>query len=393
MSEYIPLEVQEEILKRLPVKPLIQFRSVSKQWRSFIDSPDFIASYGVRQTHPNRLILRYKHIINPLHGEERYLAFVDNDHSFIKQDITPAVPGLIKDIETNSIVVGSSHGLLCVNSYYKFGDGYPYDGTEIVVLWNPSINKSIGIEVPYMHDLSVFVSDVTGFGVCPVTFDPTIVKIGYGFHSPWKVEIFTLSTGTWRILSTNLPRESIRDLENWSQVVIDRFIYWAAVNLFVAEDDPSRFWIISFDLTAKEFKEINLTGTLTNQLFSIQGISKLRGSLVVLSYHGEFEEDPSVCCLWMMKEQGISKSFTKLYTINLPDATVKTLLGFRKTGDLILETQHQNEENAQLEVYNPYSKAIDNLGVDGKYYSVFMCYMVSLLLHDQLDGFIYTISN
>nr|XP_043634537.1 uncharacterized protein LOC122605646 [Erigeron canadensis] len=218
MSEYIPLEVQEKILNRLPVKPLVQFRSVSKIWKSLIDSPEFIAVYGVRETHPNRLILTYK------------------------------------------------------------------DGQT-----------------------------------------------------------------------------------------------------------QSRFLIMSFDLTAKELKEINLTGSLTNPLCRIHTISKLRESLVLLAYHREFEADVSVCCLWMMKVEGDSRSFTKLHTINWPDATIKTLLGFRKTGELIVETQYQNEENSQLEIYNPNSNATDNLGIDGDGNSSFMCsYMETLLLLDQLDGFIYS---
>ncbi|KAF5808807.1 putative F-box domain-containing protein [Helianthus annuus] len=32
MSNNIPLEIQTEIMKRLPVKSLLRFRSVSKSW-------------------------------------------------------------------------------------------------------------------------------------------------------------------------------------------------------------------------------------------------------------------------------------------------------------------------------------------------------------------------
>nr|GEU69368.1 hypothetical protein [Tanacetum cinerariifolium] len=59
MSDNIPpYEIQLEIIKRVPeFKSLIRFRSVSKQWMSFIDSPEFIAFYGVRQSQPHRLLL------------------------------------------------------------------------------------------------------------------------------------------------------------------------------------------------------------------------------------------------------------------------------------------------------------------------------------------------
>ncbi|KAI3794802.1 hypothetical protein L1987_37441 [Smallanthus sonchifolius] len=41
MSDYnIPFEIQVEIMKNLPVKSLIQFRSISKAWQPFNDSSD-----------------------------------------------------------------------------------------------------------------------------------------------------------------------------------------------------------------------------------------------------------------------------------------------------------------------------------------------------------------
>ncbi|GJS20103.1 probable galacturonosyltransferase 7 isoform X2 [Tanacetum coccineum] len=49
MSDNIPFEIQMEIIKKVPdVGSLIRFRSVSKPWKSFIDSPQCIAGSGVR---------------------------------------------------------------------------------------------------------------------------------------------------------------------------------------------------------------------------------------------------------------------------------------------------------------------------------------------------------
>ncbi|GJT15863.1 zinc finger, CCHC-type containing protein [Tanacetum coccineum] len=61
MSDFVPFDIQSEIMKRLPVKSLLQFRSVSKQWKSFIDSPKFIKSYHVNHTNPqHHLLVVYK---------------------------------------------------------------------------------------------------------------------------------------------------------------------------------------------------------------------------------------------------------------------------------------------------------------------------------------------
>ncbi|GJZ37139.1 zinc finger, CCHC-type containing protein [Tanacetum coccineum] len=61
MSDNIPFKIQTEIIKRVSdVKSLIGLRSVSKQWKSLIDSSQFIAGYGARKTQPHSLFLRYQ---------------------------------------------------------------------------------------------------------------------------------------------------------------------------------------------------------------------------------------------------------------------------------------------------------------------------------------------
>ncbi|GJS82612.1 SKP1-like protein 1B [Tanacetum coccineum] len=60
MSDNIPLEIQMEIMQRLPIKSLLQFRTVSKTWKSFIDSWKFIVSYGVRPSKPSRLLVSFE---------------------------------------------------------------------------------------------------------------------------------------------------------------------------------------------------------------------------------------------------------------------------------------------------------------------------------------------
>ncbi|KAF5797326.1 putative F-box domain-containing protein [Helianthus annuus] len=193
MSANIPFEIQEEIIKRvLPVKSLIQFRSVSKQWKSLIDSPEFIA-----------------------------------DHSVLR--------------------LASCHGLV-------FLYGYSRDlANDLIVLWNPSIRKSVGIaSAPYGYGYG----DVFGFGVCPKTSDPTIVKITY-LSKPYKAEVFTLSSGAWKSISKNLPYKLLYFISR--QVVIVGVIHWAAFDLSV---DKAPCKIISFDLTTKEFGEVELPDRL-----------------------------------------------------------------------------------------------------------------------------------
>ncbi|MFS8025846.1 putative F-box domain-containing protein [Helianthus anomalus] len=59
MSDNISYELQVEIMNRLPVKSLIQCRSVSKTWKSLIDSSDFVVEYSHQRTKMQHLYVRY----------------------------------------------------------------------------------------------------------------------------------------------------------------------------------------------------------------------------------------------------------------------------------------------------------------------------------------------
>ncbi|GJZ34213.1 beta-glucosidase 11-like protein isoform X2 [Tanacetum coccineum] len=243
MSDNVPFDIQIEIIKKVDdVKSLLRFRSVSKPWLSFIDSSEFIAGYGIRDTQPHRLLLRYKNKI-------KYISFVDEQ----EQDFSPNVPLLLKQLY-KSIVIGSSCGLWCLH-------GYDTSKTELVVIWNPSIRKSVGIVVPSVLNNTTQKITHFGLGVCPSTYDPTIVGISWDFLE-WEHKavgvFFTLSSNTWKMIpSSNMPRESIR-LRLATQVAIDRFIFWVADDRIVGNDGVSELknLILSFDLITHEFKEI-----------------------------------------------------------------------------------------------------------------------------------------
>ncbi|GJW41814.1 putative F-box protein [Tanacetum coccineum] len=172
MSDNIPFKIQTEIIKRVPdVKSLIGLRSVSKQWKSLIDSSQFIAGYGARKTQPHSLFLRYQQDF-----KLKYIS-VDNDTFKVQQDLAPNVSTLTKHL-CELEVIGYSRGLLCF---------YGYGCWPMFVLWNASIRRSVGIVHRNLTD------GIFGFAVCPVTNEPTIVKYSY----PWIVEVYTLSSKRW----------------------------------------------------------------------------------------------------------------------------------------------------------------------------------------------------
>ncbi|GJR80455.1 F-box/kelch-repeat protein-like protein [Tanacetum coccineum] len=362
-----------EIIKRAPdVTSLIRFRSVSKPWKLFIDSSEFISGFGARYTDPHRLIIRYNELTN-YYEEQKLICLVDDDNIFdalTRKQLHLFAPsiGLYK-----SFVVGASNGLFCL-----FGYGF---GRNMLVLWNPCVRRSVRIVLPYVpYKRSDF-----GFGICPITNDPSIVRISYFDDSdmmniPWQVEVFKLSLGVWKTISEDLPCPTIR-VWGSEDVAIGKLIYWVAVDV----KNPESYMVMSFDLVTEKFGVVDFPDSIAKLLSFSLSISKLRDSLVI---YGSYPENGKpVHGVWKMEHDG---SFTKLFSINTLDSTLVRVSAFRMSGEPVIETIKSGEQHG-LEVYDPCSKRINNLGIHGEEESLFVgSYMESLLLLNYSDGYVFS---
>ncbi|MFS8008005.1 putative F-box domain-containing protein [Helianthus anomalus] len=146
MSDNIPFELQAEIIKRvLPIKSLIRFRSVSKQWKSMIDSSEFITHHTLNHSQPQHLLVSY---ITGATGHR-----VVSADACLPED---------KYLLLHPFLLGCSHGLVCLLGYTRDR----VNRKKLVVVWNPLIGNSVGVEIPDRAAMAI------GFGVCPKTNDP-----------------------------------------------------------------------------------------------------------------------------------------------------------------------------------------------------------------------------
>ncbi|XP_071735479.1 putative F-box protein At1g47790 [Rutidosis leptorrhynchoides] len=363
MTDYIPFEIQSHIIKMLPIISIVQCRSVSKSWKFFIDSSEFITDYNVLHTQPQRILIGYVDS-----DEEKHISLVDDDDTFPWQKHSLSVPATIKKLYEPRLV-GCSQGLFCFFSYMEKPSDFE---TKTAVLWNPAIRKSIDIVVPNVLDWPY--QTFVGFGVCPRTNDPKLVKISNNRNPleidysipciPWQVEVFTLSSGIWRSPLINVPRKAI--VLSQSLEVIDGFIYWLAYKRIRNIDLTWCNLIMSFDVTSEEFNEVYLPNSLTYDRSIDLYSSTLKESLVVL----EFDNGREVYGVWMM-EHGVSKSFTKLYNINTPNAWIGNVIGFRNSGEPIVQMIYGFEERGALVVYDPHSENVNYIGICGKGFTFF----------------------
>ncbi|GKD02210.1 putative F-box domain-containing protein [Tanacetum coccineum] len=374
MSYNIPFDIQAEIIKSLPVKLIIRFRLVSKQWKSLIDSSKFIAEYQKHKRH-RHLLVKFEPFFN---SDDQFVSIVDDD-TFPQHKVSLTVPMSVKLLPQPNTLI-SSQGLVFLHRYDR------YYGTTKALIWNPTIRKSVEIDVCCALKPNYL---TFGFGVCPDTCDPKIVKFTVNQYLNKRdpiFEVFTLSTNAWRRLSKNLPRERIYFTGNHftgNQVAIDRFMYWIAYEK-IYMDVGNRSWykrnlIVSFDMTSEEFTEVNLPGSLDVDPASNFNLYNIGESLVVV--HFKKEAGKRVHSVWKMMEHGASKSLTKLYTINTTDG-INHVHGFRKSGEPIAETKNNHQKD--LFAYELDSKHLNYIGIFGNQYLFRVSsYFETLLLLDQ----------
>lgn len=375
MSDYINIDMQIEIMKRLPIESLFRFRSVSKEWKFVIDSSHFAKAYNICQARPDHPFVSYNTRVY-----KSACAIITNHDAFPKQKFFHELPKCVETSIAESITVGCDHGLVCFSGLYL----HAREWKKMYVLWNPSLGKLVAIDSPTSRSDSYAVA---GFAVCPRTSDPKLVRIEdlsmvaesdyIASNNSTYVQVFTLSSGVWRSPYKNLPRRSIS--MSGSNIALDGFIYWLACDR-VNRNSQGYNLIISFNLTSEVFEEVNLPDSLAHQGRTTLSISKLRGSLVVLQQTDEDKREVNV--VWMM-EPGVSKSFKKLFTIMEPYASIDyEVLGFSKNGETIMETHTM--EAAGLEAYEVFSRHRKDLGISGIRGSFSMTsYMESLLLRDE----------
>ncbi|GJU80781.1 RNA-directed DNA polymerase, eukaryota [Tanacetum coccineum] len=325
----IPFDIQTEIMQRLPVKSLVRFQLVSKQWKSLIDSPEFI------KNHCRTIDTHYQHHLFALQAPDRdytyhytfkYLSIIDND---VYPDQKSSLLRSFRNIDKDYFTCGNS--LLCFRGYA--------DRSYFAVFWIPSVGKFVAIKIPN----GLQVTDFIGFGFCSDTFDPKLVriKINYDTHR-WDVDVFTLSSRAWKRIYTGHKPVSDQCGVTLYHVCIKGCIYWRA-------SDPSSGEytnvIVSFDLKSEMFSKVCRSDRLL--LARKLRVAEVNESLGVIEYDSD-----GGCGVWMM--DFATKSFSKMFTVKAPGQLLYNgVLGFRKNGEVIIKAKDDNKYG--LVAYEPSS--------------------------------------
>ncbi|CAI9784365.1 unnamed protein product [Fraxinus pennsylvanica] len=321
MSDFLPEGITINILKRLPIKPLICCMCVSRSWYTLITSPEFIAThlnFAIASNEGSPLLLLRRCIKKT----ERYDLYCDN--LLFDRHFTLDFP--FRSINPFFTIIGSCNGLLCLSDDRVF-----YMNT--IIIWNPCVKKSVLLPKPNMvyNSYGSFMQSF-GFGFDPISKDYKVVRITYtDFNGRLpQIELYRLSMGVWEDISHLALKYIIHNRSR--QIYINGVTHWIARYL------DGNDLILSFDMRDEVFGEMILPARLAkDDSQKCKELVIFRESLALVMC----DESRVEYCVWVMKEYGDVESWTKPFNVNLQDFGRGFMkpLWVRKDGEVLMVTK------------------------------------------------------
>ncbi|KAK4256283.1 hypothetical protein QN277_009168 [Acacia crassicarpa] len=318
---FLPHEIIRNILKRLPVKSLIRFQCVCKDWKNLIQNPSFIVDHLQQSTHQNpSLLLECNGINIPL----PWMQVIQNP-----TDCWLQVRGVQNSPSNNFLrnagIVGSCNGLLCLET-----NRYSQPPLSLS-LWNPATTAVR--HVPRTRTaFSDFDDCLTGFGFSPIVNDYTIVRIyAKSYDVVTEVEVFSLNRGTWKAIDIG----NLKGVRLSSETVTaNGAIFWCGVKLvgekeegegnidlqededYIEEAEDGVVVIVSFDIAKEVFTVIPRPEL---DYHACMKLTVYENKLAILCDIWELDDEiPYMIDLWVLDEgtcaSGQTWSWTKRYT-------------------------------------------------------------------------------
>ncbi|XP_028792397.1 F-box/kelch-repeat protein At3g23880-like [Neltuma alba] len=299
---FIPNELIEEILSRLPVTSLLQLRCVCKSWKSLISDPYFIRKHllsSTQDTSLNHQRIMLSSTTAEFNLKSCAVCSLIDEPSIISEELNYPVKNKFR----HDGIVGSCNGLLCFAIK-----------AERVLLWNPSIRvskKSPSLDNNWRPGCYT----AFGLGYDHISDDYKVVAVfcdpGEQHHiSKTSAKVYSLATNSWR---------KIQDFPNGFTPYHDfgKFVSgtlnWPARCSFGSRSvnsTPDPLWVIvSFDLQKETYRQV-LPPAYEKEVSSRPSLGVLGGCLS-MSY--DYKKTHFV--VWIMKDHGVRESWVRLVTI------------------------------------------------------------------------------
>ncbi|PIA38344.1 hypothetical protein AQUCO_02800197v1 [Aquilegia coerulea] len=330
-----PDEILIEILSRLPVKSLLQFRCVSKSWLRLISSTNFVKL----------------HLIQSIKNNPKIIIPTYEDTYSIDYETSCYEPKEYDFPLNDQKLIGSCNGIVCLS-----------DKEFYMALWNPATKEYI--EIPFTSVEDDLMDNerevVVGFGYDLVAQKYKVVKSVFFYlddeHREFEqceVKICTVGTKEWRRIDD--PPCCLTNRHMVPQV--NGALHWLG-GLPIAK-------IIAFDVGKEDFRFVPWIGSVDDSNCDVT-LGVLRDCLSTICYHGGQSEKP--LDIWLMKEYGVKESWTRLFSVQMPVTGIEFCsiepLVLRDNDELLLkswgELYSYDTRNDKVTVYcicdiDPYS--------------------------------------
>ncbi|PON97819.1 F-box domain containing protein [Trema orientale] len=353
-SDYLPWDVVSEILVKSPVRSLIRFKRVCKQWNSTLNKYVYFVHRGNHSTGDNFTQLEHRIVERKFHALRK---------------------------------VGSHNGIVCFLGYDS--------SMSTIILWNPSLQQSIDVGVwragtPEYYD-SHPKHVCFGFGYDSRSEDYRVVKLLYKESeqtTSCRVKLYSLRRNWWETINihyTRLPCK-IREFGWLSQTLeAGRRVHWLA-NCENSNGEGFRR-ILSFDVRGKVFGQIALPrGDRDYRECNHQRVELAsfvldhrdrKGLLTLFEYDDEEDCNNGSrfrCYAWVMKKYGSVDSWTKL-ELNISLSKQFMVVGFLSESVLLIRVTGEGMIWYDTNTQRKECLAIDD---DTKILSYVGCYMESV---------------
>ncbi|KAL2921847.1 hypothetical protein RDABS01_013338 [Bienertia sinuspersici] len=309
-----------DIVTRLPIKSILKYKSVSKQWYNSLSSSNFGNAHFKLSSlyHPFSTVYcvlihsgNYYYLYSLDENEEPDHVYPDYEKGLFKLDID-------FDYSSNDeiFLIGSCNGLLCLYSLL----GY-------LIIWNPIIHEWAKFSYPLMKG---FQNSTWGFGYVSSTDDYKVVRINSDKESRVTLaHVFSLRTQKWKQIHDD-SLHGIMMPDNVAGVLINETLYW----IMHKQGDGTKQGIIGYDLVHEKFKGIRGLIPSDSYLSSFQFLGCMGGSLAMGRYTNR--GDVSITIL---KQNGQMEYIGLYRDMNLRSCSA--VIGFTKGGKFLVQLGDQ----------------------------------------------------
>ncbi|XP_076904182.1 putative F-box protein At3g16210 [Bidens hawaiensis] len=315
----LPEDIVFNILVRLQTKPLVRFRCLSKHWNRLI------SDYFMKSRSRRMILLPFQSLL-----AIRHTLPWDKTVHYVSTSRIPS-PFNYLGTEDHVQVVGAFDGivvLLC---------------KDILMLFNPLTGSFKIVPHPPLDSSN----RVDTYGLCygETLDDLKIVKLRLRVRYPYRVscDVFSLKKGLWSTKSIKLDERYIVDrlLKERFGIFANGYLYWIALK------KPDGMYVtIALDVKEMVLSEIPLPCKFSS-----------RDSLCTLSGRLHFFHKSNMTYeLWVMNEDGMEKSCSKVLTSNINLSNFSILFSNIDTGKIIMI---DNKDGLQIKIYDMLKESYD----------------------------------